>query len=281
MKATFFGTTTLLLDDGKDQVLFDAHLTRPSFLKWQLGRLRTDTETADRILKEHDISRLRAIFISHTHYDHVMDAPYIAKRTGAVIYGSASAVNVGRGGNIPEDRLVRFDPGQTYDVGDFRITVIASLHSKPTVLQSDLGEEIGEPLSQPCRGRDYKEGGSYDFLVSHSGKSCLIRPSFNYIEGQLEGISADVLFLGTAGFGRADAETKKRFFSETVDKVKPETVIPVHWDNFFRPLKKPAKGMPKIREDTDRVMYEVSGYLQRKNVNFLILLPGTSIVLWT
>ena len=30
MKVTFFGTTTLLFDDGKDQILFDAHITRPS-----------------------------------------------------------------------------------------------------------------------------------------------------------------------------------------------------------------------------------------------------------
>lgn len=33
MKVTFFGTTTLLFDDGKDQILFDAHFTRPSIEK--------------------------------------------------------------------------------------------------------------------------------------------------------------------------------------------------------------------------------------------------------
>ena len=30
MKVTFFGTTMLLFDDGKDQILFDANVTRPS-----------------------------------------------------------------------------------------------------------------------------------------------------------------------------------------------------------------------------------------------------------
>ena len=30
LKITFFGTTTLLFDDGRDQILFDAHFTRPS-----------------------------------------------------------------------------------------------------------------------------------------------------------------------------------------------------------------------------------------------------------
>ena len=33
MKITFLGTTTLLFDDGADQILFDAHFTRPSIEK--------------------------------------------------------------------------------------------------------------------------------------------------------------------------------------------------------------------------------------------------------
>jgi len=31
LKVSFFGTSTLLFDDGKDQILFDAHVTRLSF----------------------------------------------------------------------------------------------------------------------------------------------------------------------------------------------------------------------------------------------------------
>jgi hypothetical protein len=34
MKITYFGTTTLLFDDGTDQILFDCHFTRPSLLKY-------------------------------------------------------------------------------------------------------------------------------------------------------------------------------------------------------------------------------------------------------
>ena len=37
LKVTFFGTTTLLFDDGKDQILFDAHVTRPSIEKYVAG----------------------------------------------------------------------------------------------------------------------------------------------------------------------------------------------------------------------------------------------------
>jgi quinol monooxygenase YgiN len=34
LKITFFGTTVLLFDDGKDQILFDAHFTRPHLQKF-------------------------------------------------------------------------------------------------------------------------------------------------------------------------------------------------------------------------------------------------------
>ena len=37
LKVTYFGTTTLLFDDGKDQILFDAHVTRPSVGQYARG----------------------------------------------------------------------------------------------------------------------------------------------------------------------------------------------------------------------------------------------------
>ena len=46
MKVTYFGTTTLLFDDGKDQILFDAHITRPSLGKYVLGT-KAAVNTAD------------------------------------------------------------------------------------------------------------------------------------------------------------------------------------------------------------------------------------------
>ncbi len=45
MKVTYFGTTTLLFDDGRDQILFDAHVTRPSLMKYIAGaKVGTDEE---------------------------------------------------------------------------------------------------------------------------------------------------------------------------------------------------------------------------------------------
>ena len=279
MKATFFGTTTLLFDDGADQVLFDAHFTRPSLPRYIFGSASTDEATAGALLDAHRVDRLRAIFISHSHHDHVMDMPFVANRTGATVYGSPSALNVARGGGVSEDRLEAFHGGETFAVGGYEVTVLPSLHSKPTILNNDLGQTIDAPLAQPARLRDYKEGGSFDFLVKARGVTALIRPSFNYIEGQLDGVRADVLFLGIAKLAKADEETEARFFAETVDKVGPRLVIPLHWDNFFSPLDKPARGTPRLVEKTELAFFRLVKYCEAHGIDCLVQLPRTSVEL--
>ena len=239
--------------------------------------ISSDKNIIDEMLGKHHINRLRAVFVSHTHHDHVMDAPYVAKKCGVPIYGSLSAVNVGQGGDVPEDQLIEFQPNETYEIGGFKIKVIPSLHSKPTILNNDLGETINNPLYQPARLRLYKEGGSYDFYIEAEGKKFLIRPSFNYIEGQLDGYTADVLFLGVAGMTKEDDTFVRTFFRETVEKTKAKTVIPIHWDNFFLPLDQPVLGMLPAIEKTEDVFFRLAKYCEMHDVRCIVQIPRTSI----
>ena len=80
LKITFFGTTTLLFDDGRDQILFDAHFTRPSIEKYIHGAfVTTNTGLCDKLIDLHHIDRLRAIFISHTHHEKAFFAETVEK----------------------------------------------------------------------------------------------------------------------------------------------------------------------------------------------------------
>ncbi len=273
MNVTFFGTTTLLFDDGKDALLFDGHFTRPSLMTYLLGNLRTDTAMADHLLDRFDFSRLRGIFVSHTHHDHVMDVPYIAGKTGAAVYGSESAANVCRGGGVPEEKITVFHPEMPVTVGDFTVTILPSVHSDPTIFNNDLGQTIDEPVVQPARKKSFKEGGSFDFLIRHGDQTILIRPSFNYLAGQLDDVRADLLFLGIGTMGKASEEKIRTFYRETIDKVQPKKVIPIHWDNFFSPLDKPIRGMPRVADNTPRAMDHVARYCSEKDIEFIVQYP--------
>lgn len=277
MVVTFLGATTLLFDDGTDQILFDALLSRPPFLKAILGHMETDKPVADRILRDYDISRLRAIFISHTHHDHVLDAAYISNACGATIYGSESAMNIGRGGSVPEDRLVLFHQQDEFNIGKFNIRILPSVHSKPNFLVNNLGQVIDRPLRQPARLRDFKEGGSVDFLIKYEDRTFLIRPSCNYLVGELDGIDADVVFLGIGGLSRGSDKERGIFFRETLEKTHARTIIPVHWDNFFRPFRKSVRGMPFFMDDTEESLRCLEAYCTQTSRRMIVQWPMTQM----
>jgi len=237
IRVTFLGTGTLLFDDGETQVMTDGFFTRPSFLKVARGKIETDPKVVDAALKRAGVDRLKALFVAHSHYDHAFDVAYVVKKTGAKLHGSLSTLNIGRGGELEQEQMQLFEPGKDVRVGRFTVSVLKSKHTPPIAgVNDDLGEVIDKPLKQPASFRDYKEGGSFDILIRHGGHTMLVKPSDNFVEGALDKVRADVLFLGTAGMGTYKKDFQDVVYAETIRKVRPRLVIPVHWDSFFDPL---------------------------------------------
>ena len=280
MKITSLGTTMMLFDDGTDQILFDCHTTRPTMRQFLLGKLATDTQVADRVIRQFGFERLRATFVSHSHYDHILDLQYYVNQCGGDVYGSPSALNVARGGGVPEARLHDFTAEPEVRIGAFSIRVIPSKHSRTHFYNDDLGQTIDTPLRQPASKRQFREGGSFDFLVEHGGRTYVIRPSCNFIPGQLDGVRADVLFLAITGLSKEKPDWQRTFFAETVDKTAPKLVIPLHWDKFFVPLYGPVRALPRLVEDTGLSMHLLSAHCAERGTDCVVQLPLSTITLF-
>ncbi|MEM0960932.1 MAG: MBL fold metallo-hydrolase [Bacteroidota bacterium] len=256
VRVTYLGTSTLLFDDGASRLMIDGFITRPGW--WTvLGReLRTDESLVDRTLAQVGAERLDAVFVVHSHYDHALDAAYVARSTGATLYGSHSTLNVGRGGGLAESELRAVIPGSEYTVGRFHVTAIGSRHLQNRnpvirpVLEWALGGEIEDPLVQPAHSTAYNEGGVLDLMIRHGDLRVLVKATADFVPGALRGRSADIVFLGIGGLGKASPEHRDALYDEVVCTLAPRWIIPIHWDDFARPLFEPLRAMPRLMDDT-------------------------------
>ncbi len=242
----FSGTATLLFSDGETQWMTDGWFTRPGPLRLLLGKIGPDLQAIEQGLAANHVEKLAAVLPLHSHYDHAMDAPEVARRTGALLLGSESTANIGRGWGLPESQIQLLVDRQPVRLGQFVITPIESRHFEfpdPAIRQRALGDpQISEPLVPPVRVFDYRVGTAYVLHVSHPKGSWLIVGSAGYVEGALQGFPADTVFLGVGGLGSQTADYMENFWRETVVAVAPSRIIPVHYDSLTAPAVGPFKG---------------------------------------
>lgn len=236
----FSGTATLLFSDGETQWMTDGWFTRPGPLRLALGKIGPDLLAIEQGLADNHVVELAAVLPVHSHYDHAMDAPEVARRTGALLLGSESTANIGRGWGLPESQIRVLADRQPVHLGKFTITPIESRHFQfpdATIRERVLGDpSITVPLVPPVSAFDYRVGKAYVLHVSHPKGSWLIVGSAGYVEGALQGLSADTVFLGVGGLGSQTAEYRETFWRETVDAVHPSRIIPIHFDSLTAPV---------------------------------------------
>ncbi|MET1133562.1 MAG: MBL fold metallo-hydrolase, partial [Aeromicrobium sp.] len=214
---TFGGVSTLAFDDGASALLVDGFFSRPPLLRVGLGRIAPDTERIDDGLHRLGLlgpgaSRVEAVVPVHSHFDHVMDSPEVARRTGAVLAGGESTLNVGRGAGLPGDRSRLLTPGTPIAFGPWTVTAVPSAHCPPDRYPGT----IDEPLRTPTRAGAYRCGEAWSLLVEHAATGpTLVQGSAGFVPGALDGLRADVAYLGIGQLGLLGTEYIAQYWACT------------------------------------------------------------------
>ena len=161
------------------------------------------------------------------------------------------------------------------------VTILPSNHTPPFKVMGksndDLGVAITQPLPQPAKAEAYSEGGAFDVLIEHSGKRILIKASTNWLPGALDGMQADVVFLGTACMGKQDSTFRANYYNETIGRLKPKVVVPIHWDNFFKPLSPHLKALPTVVDNVKLGFDYMLERTKQDGIEFHIMQGGDNV----
>ena len=249
VRFTFLGTNTLYIEDDSARILIDPNFTRPGIGKWA-GRLPSSREHISDNLQAAGIETLDAVLLTHTHFDHALDAVETVKLSGAVLAGSASACNIGRGAGLPVEKMLCIFPGQELKLGNFTLQFLSGKHMPWLHFFGEhvfLGGEIHKPLHPPASVFSYKSGQVLHILLQHPQGSLLCLGSAGCFNREPEGLHADVIALGIGGLGLRSSAYIKKYFSHYARQTGAEKVLLTHWDDFSRSLEKSVRFLPGSR----------------------------------
>jgi L-ascorbate metabolism protein UlaG (beta-lactamase superfamily) len=247
---THLGAAGWEITDGRSTLLLDPYLSRLRIAGRAFGTgttpalpgdtrrvfgpdddLISDTAAADRHLTRADL-----ILISHSHFNHTLDMPYIARKTGATVVGTESTVNLARAAGVPEPQLVTVRGGEDYAFGGVAVKVVPSLHSAMSDKRYFDGRVVGHDFRGPRRMSNDVEGGTLAYLVRIGGHEIAWFGSMNYVEREWMGQRPDVAMIAAA---RQRLEIHD--YTGRLLRVlgRPPLVFATHWDEQSFPFGAP------------------------------------------
>ena len=224
---TWLGTAGFRLAYQGTVVWIDPYLTRLPLADFV--RRRVVASAPEIVAKWVDAAD--AILVGHTHFDHALDVPAIARATGAVAYGSASLQHL-MALHGEAARTIVVEAHRDYEVGPFRFHFVPSRHSK---LQLGLGIPFSGELT--CDRADalipqaYRCGQVWGILVEVAGVRFYHQGSADLVEDEIRDRDVEFFLCGISGRRFTDD-----YAARIIRRLSPKVIVPMHHDDFFRPL---------------------------------------------
>jgi L-ascorbate metabolism protein UlaG (beta-lactamase superfamily) len=226
--------------EGKT-LFIDPYLSRVPFRSLLLRRpTLPDPAALDRFV--HAPGEVVGILVGHTHFDHAVDAPAIARRFGCEAYGSDSLVTL-MGLHGLAEQTVEVEPYRTYELGPFEVSFTPSVHSKLL-----LGLAVPYDGALTCEHLDalspsaYRCGQVWGISIAVAGIRIYHQGSANLIDDAIRESGVDVFLAGVAGRGFTED-----YWRRILPQLEPRVVVPTHYDNFFRPLGDPMEFVANVQ----------------------------------
>lgn len=224
------------------QTLFvDPYVSRVPFADLLRRRLALpDPEALDHFARAP--GEVAGVLVGHTHFDHAVDAPAIARRFGCKAYGSDSLLALMALHRLA-DRAISVEPYRTYELGPFVVSFTPSVHSKLLLglavpYDGDLTCEHLDALSPGA----YRCGQVWGVSIEVAGTRFYHQGSANLIDEAVRERGVDVFLAGVAGRNFTDA-----YWRRILPLLDPRVVVPTHYDNFFRPLGGPMEFVSNVQ----------------------------------
>lgn len=205
IKLTFLGNAGWEITDGRTVILVDPFISTAALCTLtddgctSLSLKSTDIVVPDTAAIDQRVLRADYILITHGHADHALDAPYIARKHGAVIIGHETVANIARAYDVPDSSLITVRGGEDYEFGMFALKVIPSIHTalrNKRYYNTPLAGSAPRGLRAPLQISAFVEGGNIAYLLRIAGRQILIMGSMNYIEREMEGLRPDIALVG-------------------------------------------------------------------------------------
>jgi L-ascorbate metabolism protein UlaG (beta-lactamase superfamily) len=232
LELTWLGTAGFRLAYQGIVVWIDPYVTRLSLRELVARRVVPPSERAIAAW----IDRADAVLVGHTHFDHALDVPAIARRFGARVFGSRSMARLMKLHELAALAVV-VEPHRDYEVGPFRFHFVPSRHSK---LQLGLavpyaGELTCEHVDELTPQR-YRCGQVWGLYIEVAGLRIYHQGSADLIEDEIRDRGVDLFLCGISG-----RRFTPRYVERIVRALAPGRIIPMHYDDFFRPLDAPTR----------------------------------------
>jgi L-ascorbate metabolism protein UlaG (beta-lactamase superfamily) len=240
LSLTWLGTAGYAFAYQGRTLLIDPYVSRARFSDVLRGRpLASSAALLDRF-----VPRADAVLVGHTHFDHALDVPAIARRDGCKVYGSSSLASLMRLHGLAEQAVV-VEHGRRYEIGPFEVTFVDSLHAKLVLgLRVPSDGEISCEHVDGLSADAFRCGAVYGLHIRVAGATFYHLGSANLIEERIPFRGVDYLLMGIAG-----RRFTRDYTARTVLALDPAVIIPTHHDDFFQPLERSMAFSFNVRFD--------------------------------